>query len=164
MRARIAALQVVKGCGDLDQGLEECLLRFLALEPFGFPVFVSREEFLVVIAVKSVGQCAVCPIKVHGFHYRFGRLCRPEGPRCEGWNCTCWLELRAFGALKIVTFRNLLYSRDWKDVGRVKAVPDNFSADFCVCIFVTGFSAPGTGPCPWGRNSWLRREVLVSDF
>ena len=54
----IAALQVMKGRGDLDQGLEKFLLRLNTLEPFGFPMFVSREELLVVIAVKSVGQWA----------------------------------------------------------------------------------------------------------
>ena len=74
MPAKIAALQMMKGRGDLDQGLEKFLLRLSALEPFGFPMFVSREELLVVIAEKSVRQWAACPFKVHGFHYHCGKM------------------------------------------------------------------------------------------
>lgn len=62
---RIAALEMVEGRSDLDQGLEESLLRFIAFEPHGFPMFVRVKKLLIAIAAKAFRERSLCPVKRH---------------------------------------------------------------------------------------------------
>ena len=62
----VAALEVVEGGGDLDEGLEEVFLRLREGEPDGFPVLVGEEELAAVVAGKALGERAAGPVEEHG--------------------------------------------------------------------------------------------------
>jgi len=63
---RVRALKVVEGDGDLDQALEEQLLRLRGGEPDAFPGFVRGEELAGVVMTQPLGERAVDPIEGHG--------------------------------------------------------------------------------------------------
>lgn len=60
-------LKMMEGCRDLNQRLEEALLRFTQCEPHTFPVLVSLEKLLRAIAVEADREGADGPIEF-GFH------------------------------------------------------------------------------------------------
>ena len=63
--ASVATLKVVKGPGDLDQGLEKSFLRLGGQQPDGFPMFMGFEELAGTVATQPRFQLSRRPIEGH---------------------------------------------------------------------------------------------------
>ena len=63
--SKVSPLKMVKRCRYLDQSLEKCLVWLLTLQPSAFPVFVSEEKLLCLIASQTLCKRAATPVKRH---------------------------------------------------------------------------------------------------
>ena len=62
----VAGVQMVEGCGHLDESLEEALLGLLQRKPGAFPMLVSFEEFFALVAGEAFGERGGGPVERHG--------------------------------------------------------------------------------------------------
>jgi hypothetical protein len=61
----IVALEMMKGSGYLNEGLQECLLRLGGNSPHIFPTLVGLEILSGFIEAKTFGEIRLGPIQVH---------------------------------------------------------------------------------------------------
>lgn len=62
----VVPLEVLEGCGDLDERLEKWAFGLWSGKPYGFPLLVSFEVLAGVVEVQAFGERAACPVEGHG--------------------------------------------------------------------------------------------------
>ncbi len=98
--SKIAAVEMVKGGSDLDEGLEEALLRLIQFEPCAFPGLMGLKEFPGAVACEAfseqIGGPVEVAVRVHGSRFivhsleseRLGAMYEEDSPGREGrGNC-----------------------------------------------------------------------------
>jgi hypothetical protein len=61
---KVAAVEMVKSGGDLDEGLEEAFLRLIQFEPCAFPRLVGFEEFQGAITREAFSEQIGGPVQL----------------------------------------------------------------------------------------------------
>lgn len=72
----VAAVEMMEGCGHLDQCLQKTFVRLVQGEPHTLPMLVSCKELASLIAGESFGKRSAIPVNRHAFS-----LCDSAVPR-----------------------------------------------------------------------------------
>lgn len=79
---KVAVVEMVKSCSDLDEGLEEAFLRLIQFEPCAFPELVSLEEFPGAVAREAFSEQIRGPVEwALGAHSSQFNVHSPESER-----------------------------------------------------------------------------------